>query len=442
MTQIKTFPFLTPMAIVSPNGLPSTQFQTWINNAFASIIDALNAAQVAQTAADAANAAAAAAQASATAAEAAIADISADNKLTPVEKKRVVIPDHDVIISEQSDIDAKATSYGITTEKTAYDNAVSALTTYLATLTTPVLWTDLSGETDIVGATFRSNFEAVYTTKQTLMNKIAAVAGTQANWSGVSNDNGNLPENKATYSRVYVQTTAPTSPTTNDVWVNISTTPFTVEVWNGSVWTVGANDTTNTNQLTDGANLGGTATWTGVTGTGKPQDNATLGADWGTNLTTRPIELTDGRVSAALNSSGRFRTGTNFFPAAIIGIRNTNNVTITATDAGTSATISISSSVRKLPGESSQITISYSSGTLTGKVYSTTYYIYADDPSFAGGAVTYVATTDTDDLCALTGRVYFGSVTTPASGSGTGTTGGGGGFGGGVSGGGGGGAIP
>lgn len=49
---------------------------------------------------------------------------------------------------------------------------------------------------------------------------------------------------------------------------------------------------TNTNQLTDGANLGGTATWSGVTGTGKPADNATVGATWGTNLSGIPTPLT------------------------------------------------------------------------------------------------------------------------------------------------------
>jgi hypothetical protein len=39
-------------------------------------------------------------------------------------------------------------------------------------------------------------------------------------------------------------------------------------------WQVAGNNFTNTNQLTDGANLGGTAVWTGVSGTGKPSDNA------------------------------------------------------------------------------------------------------------------------------------------------------------------------
>ena len=39
-----------------------------------------------------------------------------------------------------------------------------------------------------------------------------------------------------------------------------------------------------------------------------PADNATVGAAWGSNLTGRPTELTDGRVSSGLNSSGVLKT--------------------------------------------------------------------------------------------------------------------------------------
>jgi hypothetical protein len=74
------------------------------------------------------------------------------NTLTP-DKKPIWIFMETYLTGEQSDIDAKATSYGITTEKTAYDNAISALTTYLATLTTAVLWSDTSGNTTIVDTT-------------------------------------------------------------------------------------------------------------------------------------------------------------------------------------------------------------------------------------------------------------------------------------------------
>jgi hypothetical protein len=47
-------------------------------------------------------------------------------------------------------------------------------------------------------------------------------------------------------------------------------------------WQAAGNNFTNTNQLTDGAGLGTTATWTGVTGSGKPDDSATVGAPAGT----------------------------------------------------------------------------------------------------------------------------------------------------------------
>jgi hypothetical protein len=118
---------------------------------------------------------AAAAQAAGDAANAELAAIASDNLLTPDEKPRVIY-DRDIITGEQTGIDAQAVSFGITTEKTAYDSAVTALTTYLASLTAPVLWSNLTGNTTIVGATFRSTFEAVYSARQTLLNKIAAVA--------------------------------------------------------------------------------------------------------------------------------------------------------------------------------------------------------------------------------------------------------------------------
>lgn len=44
--------------------------------------------------------------------------------------------------------------------------------------------------------------------------------------------------------------------------------------------------------------------WSQVSGTGRPADNATVGAVWGTNVTGRPTELTDGRVSAGLAANG------------------------------------------------------------------------------------------------------------------------------------------
>lgn len=51
-----------------------------------------------------------------------------------------------------------------------------------------------------------------------------------------------------------------------------------------SPWSDGARMVTNTDQLVDGAGLGNTATWGGVSGAGKPEDNATVGAEFGKNI--------------------------------------------------------------------------------------------------------------------------------------------------------------
>lgn len=146
---------------------------------------ALENAADAQATADSAVSAAATAQSNADAALLELDNIASDGLLTPDEKPRVIL-DRDVIIAEQAGIDAQATAFGITTEKTAYDASITALVAYLATLTTPTLWSDISGNTTIVGATFRGAFAAVYVARQTLLNKIAAVAKARADL-GVTN---------------------------------------------------------------------------------------------------------------------------------------------------------------------------------------------------------------------------------------------------------------
>lgn len=108
-------------------------------------------------------------------------DISADNKLTPVEKQQTRL-EWDVVYGERTGIRAQADALNITTEKTAYDNAFQALGTYLnagaayTIGTTPPFWlTDgqLSVTTNIVGGTFRANWASLYAARQALLNKIA-----------------------------------------------------------------------------------------------------------------------------------------------------------------------------------------------------------------------------------------------------------------------------
>jgi len=72
-------------------------------------------------------------------------------------------------------------------------------------------------------------------------------------------------------------------------------------------------------------------------------------------------------------------------------------------------------------------------GSVTGLLVDTVHYIYADDPLFEGGSVTYIATTQIREVSADSGRHYVGTITTPdvgappASGSGGGGISGGGG---------------
>lgn len=101
---------------------------------------------------------------------------------------------------------------------------------------------------------------------------------------------------------------------------------------------------------------------------------------------------------------------------ATLGDSYATGLTIGATDAGSNATISISAHNRVYPQpDGSNVTVAVNSGTFTGKAYSTSFWIYYDDPTRAGGAVTYQATT-TQSTAAQTGARHFvGAVTTPAA---------------------------
>lgn len=123
---------------------------------------------------------AATALAEANAATAQLTLIASDGSLSPAEKP-TVIRDYNVITTEQAGIDTQATAYGVTTEKTNYDNAVANLTSYLAGLTTPTHWNDKSGYTTITANTFDSAFTTVYANRQILLNKIYATAQSLAN---------------------------------------------------------------------------------------------------------------------------------------------------------------------------------------------------------------------------------------------------------------------
>ena len=111
---------------------------------------------------------------SASNANTALAQIADDNLLTPGEKPTVIL-DYTNLTNEATGINTSADDYAVTTEKAAYNTALGDLGAYLASLS-GYAWNDLGGSTIISGATFRSKFADVYSTRQALLNKIAANA--------------------------------------------------------------------------------------------------------------------------------------------------------------------------------------------------------------------------------------------------------------------------
>jgi len=116
---------------------------------------------------------------------------------------------------------------------------------------------------------------------------------------------------------------------------------------------------------------------------------------------------------------------------AISPVNQSGSFTVNATlsQSGTSTTIDVAASTLVLPGNSTTPgrQINYSAGSVNPGSLGT-WYVYADDPSLAGGAVTYEATASWSQVFAAPGRIYFGVITTTAGG---GQSGGGGGTGGG-----------
>jgi hypothetical protein len=102
--------------------------------------------------------------------------------------------------------------------------------------------------------------------------------------------------------------------------------------------------------------------------------------------------------------------------AAALANSYVSGATLSAADAGSNATITISGHTRYYPQADGSITsVSVTGGSLTGLAYSTLYYIYYDQPSRAGGAVTYHSTTSITTAAQVNDRHLVGSVTTPAA---------------------------
>lgn len=94
--------------------------------------------------------------------------------------------------------------------------------------------------------------------------------------------------------------------------------------------------------------------------------------------------------------------------------RNTAvNTSLTPTGATSLSNDGVSTAIHIAAGQNrfAPSAVSYGSGTVDPGVFGT-FFVYADDPTFAGGAVTYQFTTVSADQTANEGRVPFGLITT------------------------------
>lgn len=156
----------------------STHSANEISAAVSEIASDLTAVQnAAQAAQDTANAA----SASATLANNRLASMADDNTLDRADKF-AIIREHSELLAEQSGIDARASAFGITTERTAYNNAITTLTNYLNGLSPA--WNNTTVDTPIVSATFRTRFSDVYVARQSLLNRFAEIAAQRATVAG------------------------------------------------------------------------------------------------------------------------------------------------------------------------------------------------------------------------------------------------------------------
>ncbi len=86
---------------------------------------------------------------------------------------------------------------------------------------------------------------------------------------------------------------------------------------------------------------------------------------------------------------------------------------LTATDAGADATITIAAHTR-VYGDGATLAIA-GPVNLTGRAYSTLYYVYYDDPTRADTTPTYQTTTSVATAAQTGDRHLVGSITTPAA---------------------------
>lgn len=161
------------------------------------------------------------------------------------------------------------------------------------------------------------------------------------------------------------------------------------------------------------------ASWSGIYGTGKPQDNATMGTPTGYTVAYGAFFGDDGSsvlaernrtsrlTQAGRGNDGRFLNSNNNF-----GLRSLNDAPVfTDTDNGSSVTINIPA-MTYYPDWGGSIT--FPAGSVPSAAYNTRYYIYRNQADPATTGESWGVTTDLLNSLG-TGKVYVGTLLTRAA---------------------------
>ncbi|NYT43099.1 hypothetical protein HZY97_20155 [Sphingomonas sp. R-74633] len=132
-----------------------------------------------------------------------LAEIFSDGKLTPAEKIQKLIPGDAELEASWAILDAQAGaiagSAAVAAARTTAATARGNWQAYRNTLNPA--WNDTSDTTPVVRGTFNTKLGDYRTGITVLIDALRAYAQTRSNWSGTSNDNGQMPANNAGTSR-------------------------------------------------------------------------------------------------------------------------------------------------------------------------------------------------------------------------------------------------
>lgn len=144
--------------------------------------------------------------------------------------------------------------------------------------------------------------------------------------------------------------------------------------------------------------------------------NAVIDAQNAADAANAAAAAADAAAAAAQTAANTANTAAETVAAdSSLASSGVSGLTMTASDAGSDATVTISAHTR-IYGDGTSVSVN--GGSVTGLAYSTGYFIYYDQASRAGGAVTYQATTSAATAAQTGDRHSLGAVATPAGGGG------------------------